>query len=429
MALPAQTSLLRKLLLGVALLGIVVVTHLALQKANGFAAGCTGLGGVDYSAGAAVTGEGSGCATVTEGEYADFLGIPNVTLGLLFYVLIAGLRLAYIAVRDDRLRLASFGVVGVGAAYTAYLVYLQAAVIGSFCALCMTSAAIVLTLLVLHVLEHRRMPSDAPAPADVPRRRRATEPTGLALFRPYLPVLGGFVVLLLGAFALAARTAPDDGPSSALASASGDTPTVPTPRIQDVTGECTYDPEYDPIADLSAFTTGPYLGSADAPVTVVKVFDPNCPHCRDLSETLDGVIAENGEAAKFYYVPFPLRQQSLGQVVALKMAQQEGKFFDLMHEMFERQDATWGMTLPELVATVNAVGMDGAAFEAALNDDAQLQVYLTDIQAQADAVTGAFAREDGGISVPKLAVNGRVVASTFASYSERCLGQFIAEAE
>ena len=46
MALPAQTSLLRRIIVGVALLGIVVVTHLALQKANGFAAGCTGLGEV-----------------------------------------------------------------------------------------------------------------------------------------------------------------------------------------------------------------------------------------------------------------------------------------------------------------------------------------------------------------------------------------------
>ena len=107
MALPAQTSLLRRIIVGVALLGVVVVTHLALQKANGFAAGCTGFGDVDFGAGAATTGETAGCATVTQGEYADFLGIPNIWLGLVFYVVLVGLRLAYVAVRDDRLRLAS----------------------------------------------------------------------------------------------------------------------------------------------------------------------------------------------------------------------------------------------------------------------------------------------------------------------------------
>ena len=124
MALPTQTSLVRRLIVGVALLGIVVVTHLALQKANGFANGCAGLGAVDYSA--ATTGESAGCAAVTEGEYADFLGVPNIALGLIFYVLVAGLRLAYVSRRDDRLRLASAAVVGVGTLYTAYLIYLQA---------------------------------------------------------------------------------------------------------------------------------------------------------------------------------------------------------------------------------------------------------------------------------------------------------------
>ncbi|WP_420454719.1 vitamin K epoxide reductase family protein [Rubrivirga sp.] len=418
MALPAQTSLLRRLLVGVALLGVVVVTHLALQKANGFAAGCTGLGDVDFSSGAAVTGEGSGCATVTEGEYADFLGIPNITLGLIFYVIVAGLRLAYAGVRDDRLRLASFGVVTAGLLYTAYLVYLQAAVIGSFCALCMTSAAIVLTLFALHVIEHRRLTTASdPAP-----RRAAPEPAGFAALRPYVPVLGGFAVLLAATFGLAART---DGAAQA---ADADT-LLPPRRIEDVTGACTYDADYLPIDDMTPFTQGPSLGDPGAAVTVVEVFDPNCPHCRELSEVLHPFIEENPDAAQYFFMPHPLRQESIGQVVALKVAQREGRFFELMDEMFRRQDATWGMTMPELVETLEAVGMDGAAFEAMLKDDAQLQGFLTQIQADAEAVTEAFTSQSGRMSVPKLAINGRVVESTYASYSERCLAEFVAEAQ
>ena len=422
MALPAQTSFLRRLLTGVALLGIVLVTHLALQKAGGFENGCLGVGAVDFGAGAATTGETAGCAAVTESEYADFLGISNIALGLIFYVVVALLRLGYVALRDDRLRLASFGVVSVGLAYTLYLVYLQAAVIGSFCPLCMTSAALVLTLFVLHVIEHRRLQSAAPAP-DTKPRRRAAEADGVAALRPYLPILLGFAVLLFGAFAIA-PDAPDTEAAEAAAIAAGARPT----RIEEVTGACTYDPSFEPIGDLSAFTSGPYKGDADADVVVVKVFDPNCPHCRALSETLDAVVAENADAARFYYLPYPLRQQSLGQVIALKMAQQEGRFFDLMQEMFNRQDQTWGMTLEELVETVNAVGMDGAAVEAMLDDPERLQPILAQIQAEADAVAAAFAAPDGGLSVPKLAINGNVVEGTYASYSERCLNQFIAEA-
>ena len=420
MALPAQTSLVRRLIVGVALLGVVVVTHLALQKANGFANGCTGLGAVDYTT--ATTGTAAGCAAVTEGEYADFLGIPNIALGLIFYVLVAGLRLAYVARGDDRLRLASAGVVGVGMVYTAYLVYLQAAVIGSFCALCMTSAAVVTALFVLHLVEHLRLRSAGPVPTP---RRAGPEARGLGALRPYTTILGGFAVLFLGTFALAARTAPD-----AQASGLAATPVSgPTPSIQDVTGACEYDPSFSPIADLGPFTTGPSMGNPDAEVTVVKVFDPNCPHCRDLAETLDPYIAENPETARYFFVPFALRQESVGQVVALKLAQREGKFFELMHAMFERQDATWGMTQDELVEAVGSVGMDGAAFQRALENPDTIRPLLEETQRQSEAVTAAFTNNEGGLSVPKLAFNGRVVAPTFASYSPRCFSEFIAGAQ
>ena len=429
MALPAQTSILRRVITGVALLGVLVVAHLGLQKSNGFVRGCTGFEDVAYSVsalGAAPSGAGSGCATVTEGAYASFAGVSNITWGLLFYVLVVGLRLAYVATRDDRARLASAGVVGVGLLYTAYLVYLQAAVIGAFCVLCMTSAALVLTLFVLHFVEQRRLRSATAAPA--PRRAPAV---GGGL-RPYVPILGVFALLLAADVVLAGRVR-------------ASVPTPPAQPVQNIAalaqqgrasaaeptddgGACAYDPTAAPVADLSPFTTGPYKGSPDAPVTVVKVFDPNCPHCKSLSEALDPVVAEYGDRATFYYVAYPLRQSSLAQVIALKVAAREGRFFELLDEMFARQDQSWGMSVPEIVASVEAAGMNGAAFQALLNDEAQVQPLLEQVRAEAQAVQAAFAAPDGGISVPKLAVDGRLVQSSQASYSPRCLGEFITEA-
>lgn len=424
MALPAQTSQLRRIIVGVALLGVLIVAHLGLQQANGFANGCLGFGDVAYTADG-IGGTSAGCEAVTASEYANFLGVSNIAWGLLFYGLVVALRLAYAATADNRLRLASAGVVGVGLLYSAYLVYLQAAVIGSFCVLCTTSAVLVLTLFVLHVLEHRRLQTGLVA---APRRPAQANRHGLAALRPYAPLLGVFAVLLAADVVLAGRGAPEEEPAGGenrlLAAASASAPAA----LPSTAGECTYDPTAAPIADLSPFTDGPFKGGAEAPVRVVKVFDPNCPHCKDLSDALEPVVAEHGDRARFYYVPFPLRQTSLGQVVALKLAQREGRFFELMEEMFRRQDATWGMTLPELVAAVNAVGMDGAAFQALLEDPARLQPVLDQVQADAQAVEAAFADPDGGLSVPKLAVEGRVVASTYASYSPRCLGEFIAQA-
>ena len=430
MPLPPQTSVLRRIITGVALLGVLVVAHLGLQKANGFVRGCTGFEDVSYSVaalGVAPSGAGSGCATVTEGPYASFAGVSNIAWGLLFYVVVVGLRLAYAATGRDRLRLASAGVVGVGLLYTAYLVYLQAVVIGAFCVLCMTSAALVLALFVLHFVEQRRLRA-APAAAESKRRAWAGPSVGL---RPYVPILGVFALLLAADVVLATRagaevTPPVAAPAPSIAAVAQQSRAAAPPP--DDGGACTYDPAAARIADLSPFTDGPYKGSPDAPVTVVKVFDPNCPHCRTLSAALDPVVAEHGDAARFFYVAYPLRQSSLAQVIALKVAEREGRFFELVDEMFARQDAQWGMSLPEIVASVDAAGMDGAAFQALLNDEAQVQPLLERVQAQAQAVQATFAGPDGGMSVPKLVVDGRLVQSTTASYSPRCLAEFVTEA-
>ncbi|GAB5537460.1 MAG: thioredoxin domain-containing protein [Rubricoccaceae bacterium] len=427
MALPVQTSLLRRIIVGVALLGVLLVTHLWLQSLNGFANGCSGLAPQIDSFDITAAPAESGCATVTSGPFATFLGVSNILWGFLFYGLMSVLRLAYTATANDRIRLASFGLAGIGIGYTGYLVYLQAIVIKSFCALCMTSAALVTVLLILHILEHRKVGAAGPEP-----RRGGAEPvTGMAALRAYVPIFGLFVVLL-GADVVLAQRGGDDGASS-------DENKIPLNQLAaagaqanlqsaDTGGACEYDPNMAPIADFSLFTSGVSEGNADAGVQVVEIFDPNCPHCKSLGESLDEVIAENGESAAFYYVPYPLRQESLGQVVALTVAEEQGLFFEMKHEMFDRQDSSWGMTLPELVSTVDAAGMDGAAFDLMIKDQAALQPYLDIIQTKADAVSEAFASPDGGISVPKLAINGRVVAPTNASYSPRCIAEFIAQA-
>ncbi len=428
MALPAPTRALRLAIVAVALFGILLVTHLALQKSvNDFAFGCSGVAGE-------MTDSASGCADVTSSQWATLFGIPQTTLGLIFYVLMAVLRLGYVVQRDDRLRLAAFALAGVGVLYSAWLVTVQATQIGSFCALCLASAVTTLVLFLLHVIEHRRLRGVA----DAPVRTSRPEPTGLAALRPYAPLLGLFVILL-GADVVLARAGADraaegEAPASLTASAAGTAADAPAAGA--ATGEpapfdpaaCLYDPNMAPISDTSPFTSGPFKGTEGAPVEIIEIFDPNCPHCKDLMEVLDPVIEANLSRIRFYPVAYPLRQQSLGQVVALTLAQREGKFFELIDEMMARQDASWGMSLPEIQAAVEAVGMSGTSLAATMQDQMRLQPLLDAVQTQATAVGSAFAGPDGGISVPKLAINGRVVASSYASYSADCLQQFIDDA-
>lgn len=149
---PAHKHPLALAIFGLALFGLLVVVQLALKASGADVVGCSGEAG-------------AGCASVTAGAYRDFLGVSNVVWGGLFYSVVAALRLGYGATGDDRLRLASLAVVAGGLLYTLRLVYLQAAVIHQFCALCMTSAATVTLLAVLLAAEHLRLRGAARAVA------------------------------------------------------------------------------------------------------------------------------------------------------------------------------------------------------------------------------------------------------------------------
>jgi uncharacterized membrane protein/protein-disulfide isomerase len=418
-------GVLPRVIFGLALFGILVVTHLWLQQAAGFAYGCSGVEDLSVTNLAETMREEPGCATVTNSVYATFLGVSNIVWGLLFYGAVALLRLGHAATGDDRLRLASLGLVAAGLLYTLYLVYLQVSVIQALCVLCMTSAVTVTLLLILHVMEHLRLRRAAAAPAGVPAR------AGAAL-KPFAFIAAVFAVALI-ADVVVAQQRRGDAPPTADAAPAADAPPAaeeapPAIEISDPAAQCAYDPAYEDVAVFDRFTDGPYRGSADAPVRVVEIFDPNCPHCKDLGETLHGVIEAQGERARFYFQPFPLRDNSFGQVAALYLAEEQGRFFELMEELFARQNPMqWGMTLDQIVEAAEAAGMDGAAVRDRLSSEAAVQPLLTRILA--DRVAAVEALSDGeGISVPKLMINGDLVAATMESYSADCLGYFIEQA-
>ena len=92
-----------------------------------------------------------GCETVLTSPYAEIAGIPLAAFGAVAYF--AAFSLALLAAFGNRLMWTLFGAqVIVMAMFTAWLIYLQAVVIGAFCQFCLLSAATSLTLLVLFVV-------------------------------------------------------------------------------------------------------------------------------------------------------------------------------------------------------------------------------------------------------------------------------------
>jgi len=123
-----------------ALLGFLVALYLWMWKA--------GL------LGAMVCGTG-GCEVVQTSRYAEFLGVPVALIGAAGYlsllvVGLAGLQPAWLERRGPTLLLLALS--GVGVAFTAYLTYLEAAVIRAWCRWCVASAVIITAIFITALL-------------------------------------------------------------------------------------------------------------------------------------------------------------------------------------------------------------------------------------------------------------------------------------
>ncbi len=406
-----------RIIFAIALVGVFLVTDMYLEKT--FGKGC-------FSPAAATE---LSCDEVFESDAGTFLGVSNVVMGFLFYLLVVGLRYAHAAANPaqrEMIRKASFAVVSVGFLYSAYLTYYQyfspeLADVAP-CRLCLASALTATILFFLHLVEHRRS-------------NNSTTSRGSIALRPFVAMAALALVAIVadvayakgvfgGSDAVAEEIETPGSTDPALGTPEDETPVV---EITDPAIQCTYDPDFETVTGIDAFLDGPYLGDADAPVAVAKVFDPNCPHCKTLHAALSEIAEANTAKARFYYVPYPIWEHSFGQVQALRMAAGQGKFFPMLQLMFDRQQPE-GLTLDQVVEVAAAVGMDGPTFREQIQDQGASQPLLADIMSDRLALADIIGDAEGRVSVPKLMVDGRMIQPTYASYSPTCLTYFIDQA-
>ncbi len=92
-----------------------------------------------------------GCEQVLKSSYAEIFGIPTAAFGAVAYF--AVFSLAVLTIYGNRRMWDIFGVlVVVMAFFTAWLIYLQAFVIGAFCQFCLLSAVTTFTLLIIFLI-------------------------------------------------------------------------------------------------------------------------------------------------------------------------------------------------------------------------------------------------------------------------------------
>jgi len=127
------------------LLGLFVSAYLYLYKIGRIGTLACGSGG---------------CEAVQTSVWSRFLGVEVALIGLLGYAVLLVVALA--ALRPDQVErraaaLALTGLAGCGVLFTAYLTYLELFVIHAICRWCVGSAAIIVTILGLGLLELRRL--------------------------------------------------------------------------------------------------------------------------------------------------------------------------------------------------------------------------------------------------------------------------------
>ena len=96
------------------------------------------------------------CETVNTSKWSTFLHLPVAAWGLLFYSEVFVISLLGTMPRFENEPLVSILLVadaGIGVLFSAWLTYLELAVIHAICIWCVTSAAIVLTILVVSIAD------------------------------------------------------------------------------------------------------------------------------------------------------------------------------------------------------------------------------------------------------------------------------------
>ncbi len=133
---------------GLSLLGLGVSVYLTWVKLTGNTASCGTVGD---------------CESVNNSRYAEIGGVPIALFGALSYLVL----LALLLIEHRRppaaetARLMVFGVSLIGTLYSAYLTYLEVAVLKAICPYCVASAIAVTAVLILCVLRLRSADADA----------------------------------------------------------------------------------------------------------------------------------------------------------------------------------------------------------------------------------------------------------------------------
>ncbi len=278
-------------------------------------------------------GAAHGCDVVNNHPSSRWFGVPVAYIGFLGYALLAVLAIArsgMTAAKARPLALVGYLVSAFGAISSVALQIYSFTVILATCRWCLTSAALMVALLVVHALEYGdRVSEDVPAGTGEFKLS-----TGLA----------AFVAVGLTGFTMNLHKAAYQAPITIDEALITKTPLVPD--------------------DAHVY------GDKDSPVTIVEFADLMCPMCQQSSPKVKEFVSKHPGRVRLVYRNFPLQQlHPMGMLSAAvaEAAADEGKFWDFAAAMMATGE---NMQTPERVFdTAKSVGLDVEKMRARLADE------------------------------------------------------------
>ena len=153
--------ILRRVMIGLAVVGLAVAAYLTYVHYAGIKPACTGC---------------TSCIKVQTSEWSKLDGVPVALLGLIGYVEI----LASLLLPDrEETRLATLGLTLVGCGFSGYLTYRELFSIHAVCEWC-ASSAVILTILFVSAVVRYVLVSDTPIEEPVELPRRVRQPKAVA---------------------------------------------------------------------------------------------------------------------------------------------------------------------------------------------------------------------------------------------------------
>ncbi|MBH0203540.1 MAG: thioredoxin domain-containing protein [Nitrospira sp.] len=155
------------------------------------------------------------------------------------------------------------------------------------------------------------------------------------------------------------------------------------------------DPEL-PVLNVSA-DDDPWIGNAQAPVTIVEFSDFECPYCKNSVSVLKELLSKYPGKLKLVYrdFPGPNHQQAMSAAQAAQCAAEQGRFWEYHDALFTRQApaSRWSFSV-----LAEDLALHQSSFDLCMKENRYRDEVLKDLQ---DGL------KLGVTSTPTFFINGR----------------------